>query len=172
MSTPILTTERLVLRPLTADDSESAFEWLGDDRVTKFMPFNTYKCAKEAEEKLKLIKDDILHYNWGFVLRENNLLIGNGNIYYKDEAKAWSFGYILRYDYWNKGYTTEATKAMIQFVYDKCGARKFVARHCYGNPASGKIMEKCGLQFDHIGEYGRADGSETFKAKYYTMQLS
>lgn len=105
-------------------------------------------------------------------MRESNLLIGNGNIYFKDEAKAWSFGYILRYDCWNKGYTTEATKAMIQFAYNYCGARKFVARHSSDNVSSGRVMEKCGLLFDHYGEYGSVDGSKTFKAKYYSIQLS
>jgi ribosomal-protein-alanine N-acetyltransferase len=172
MSTPILETERLILRPLTVNDAEAAFAWLGDDRVTRFMPFNTYQCVQDIEEKLKSINNDSLHYNWGFVLRENHLLIGHGNIYFKDEINAWSFGYILRYDCWNKGYTTEATKAMIQFTLDHCGARKFVARHSSDNPSSGRVMEKCGLKFDHYGEYSNTDMIKTFHAKYYIMQLS
>lgn len=63
MSTPILETERLILRPLTVNDAEASFVWLGDDRVTKFMPFNTYNSVNDIEEKLKLINDDSLHYN-------------------------------------------------------------------------------------------------------------
>jgi ribosomal-protein-alanine N-acetyltransferase len=171
MSTPILETERLILRPLTVNDAEATFAWLGDDQATQFMPFNTYQCVNEIKEKLTSLKDDSLHFNWGLVLRENNLLIGHGNIYFKDEVKAWSFGYILRFDCWNKGYATEATKAMIQFAHDHCGARKFVARHSSDNPSSGRVMEKCGLQFDHFGEYGNNDTSKIFHAQYYTMQL-
>jgi ribosomal-protein-alanine N-acetyltransferase len=33
-------------------------------------------------------------------------------------------------------------------------------------------MEKCGLKFDHYGEYTKLDGSQTFKAKFYKTPLS
>lgn len=34
---PTIETERLILRPLTIDDAEAAFEWTGDERVAKYM---------------------------------------------------------------------------------------------------------------------------------------
>ena len=44
-----------------------------------------------------------------------------------------------------------------------------MASHAKDNPASGRVMEKCGLHFDHDGEYSRFDGSETFQAKFWKM---
>lgn len=80
-------------------------------------------------------------------------------------------GYNIRYDCWNKGYTTEAMKAVIQFAHHELGVNKICSDHAVGNPASGRVMEKCGLKFHHMGEYSKTDGSAVFKAKYYTLDF-
>ena len=58
---------------------------------------------------------------------------------------------------------------MIDLARNEYGVRIFVASHAKDNPASGRVMEKCGLHFDHDGEYSRFDGSETFQAKFWKM---
>ena len=35
-------TERLILRPLTTEDADDVFEWVGDTIVNRFMPYNLY----------------------------------------------------------------------------------------------------------------------------------
>ena len=52
-------------------------------------------------------------------------------------------------------------KAIIEFVYRKLGIKKICSDHAVDNPRSGKVMEKCGLKFDHYGEYTKLDGGET-----------
>ena len=74
-------------------------------------------------------------------------------------------------DCWNQGYATEAAKAMIDFAYQEFDIHDFGANHAVANPASGRVMEKCGMYFDHYGEYSRFDGSETFPAKFYKLHL-
>ena len=46
-----------------------------------------------------------------------------------------------------------------------------MARHATANAASGNVLKKCGYQFSHLGQYSRYDGSETFDATYYTMEM-
>ena len=60
---------------------------------------------------------------------------------------------------------------MMQLAHRQYGVRIFTANHAIANPASGRVMEKCGLTFDHFGEYSRFDGSETFPAKYWKLIL-
>ena len=62
-------------------------------------------------------------------------------------------------------------KAIIEFACRKLGIKKICSDHAVDNPRSGKVMEKCGLKFDHYGEYTKLDGSETFEAKFYIMDL-
>ena len=172
-NTPVLETERLILRPMTAEDAEAAFVWCSDERVNKFMPYNLYTDVSECVYWItEIIPQDEVDYNWGIVLKENNLLIGSCSIGKNElELDAWGFGYNIRYDYWNKGIATEATMKMIEYAHKVHGIKTFVSNHAVDNPASGRVMEKCGLTFDHYGEYSTFDGKQTFKAKFYKMVL-
>lgn len=167
---PVLETERLILRPITPEDAEAAYIWLSDERVNRFMPYNIYS---NLDEVLHWINDLIpAHdgFQWGFALKGSNRLIGSGGIGpHKGNPDEWVFGYNIRYDFWNQGLTTEAAKRMIKFAYDELGIRDFCSEHAVDNPASGKVMEKCGLKFERYGEYSTFDGKQTFKAKFYTL---
>lgn len=169
---PVIETERLILRPLTVDDAEAVLQWTSDERVTKFMSYTGYSDINIAKEWLKSLENVDTEYKWGFVLKETGKLIGNGAIGRDAHMQGyWGIGYNIRYDCWNKGYTTEAMKAIIDFVHNVLGVDKICANHAVDNPASGRVMEKCGLKFHHYGEYTKLDGSKTFKAKFYTLEL-
>lgn len=166
----MIETDRLILRPLTKEDAESVYVWVSDPRVTRYMPYLTYTDIKEVEKWILSLKSQESN-SFGFVLKENDLLIGSGDIGYNSEKGAWDFGYNIRYDYWNKGLATEAAKCMMKFAYEKYGAQDFSANHAIDNPSSGRVIEKCGLKFHHYGEYSKFDGSEKFKAKFYFAHI-
>jgi ribosomal-protein-alanine N-acetyltransferase len=171
MNIPILETDRLILRPLTVDDAEAVYVWASDERVTIFMPYQTYTGIPDVRKWLTTLQSDNETYNFGFVFKEHNLLIGSGDIGYSMKENSWDFGYNIRFDYWNKGLATEAAKCMMKFAYDNFGARDFSANHAVDNPASGRVLEKCGLTSHHFGEYSKFDGSKTFQAKFYKVHL-
>lgn len=171
MKIPTLETERLILRPLTIDDADEVFQWTSDERVTKYLIYVTHKDLNVTKAWIESLSDNENEYVWGFELKETGLLIGSGSIRFRPDEDCWSFGYNIRYDCWNKGYTTEAAKRMIEFAKTEYGARSFRSIHAVDNPASGRVMEKCGLHFSEYGEFSRLDGSETFKAKIYRMTV-
>lgn len=169
MHSYVLETERLILRPLTVEDAEAAFVWCSDPKVNRFMPYSLYTSVGQVREWLKdASKGD---YDFGFVRKSDGVLIGSGGIYPGENGGPWDFGYNIRSDCWNQGYTTEAARAMIDFARREFGVKDFAANHAVDNPASGKVMEHCGLVFDHYGEYSTFDGTETFKAKFYRMHV-
>lgn len=168
---PIIETERLILRPLTVNDAEACFIWHSDFRVNKFMSYPLITDIEVTRDWLKSVEMDKTVYYWGFVLKENNLLIGSGDVGPNDFMKGyWGIGYNIRRDYWNMGLTTEAMKAIIAFAHNDLGVDKFCSDHAVDNPASGRVMEKCGMKFHHFGEYSKSDNSATFKAKFYTLE--
>ena len=176
MHTHILETERLILRPLTVADAEAEFVWLSDPEVNRFMPYNLYTSVDEARAWLRHVEQCTEEYHFGFVRREDGLLVGAGSIGPKDGrpyaiAEGWEFGYNLRRDCWNMGYATEATRAMIGFARREFGVRTFYASHAVDNPASGRVMEKVGCTFDHFSEYSTFDGQQTFPAKVWVLRL-
>ncbi len=165
-------TERLLLRPLTVDDAEAEFVWCSDPEVNRFMPYALYTDVADVVKWLEYASatEDEVHF--GFVRKEDGLLIGAGSIGPDDaEPGVWVFGYNLRRDVWNQGYATEAARAMIDYARRELGVRHFTAKHAIANPASGRVMQKCGMRFDHESEYSRFDGSETFPAHVYRLDL-
>ena len=51
MKTPVIETERLILRLLTARDAKAVFEgWATDKEVARFMRWNLHKSIEETME--------------------------------------------------------------------------------------------------------------------------
>ncbi len=159
-----ITTERLILRQLTLDDAEAAFEWTGDARVAKYMIYSTHESIETTKEWLRSIKPS--ENVFGFVRKSDNKLIGSGGIRLLEDG-FWEFGYNFRFDCWGMGYATEASKAMIDHVRSKFGDVPLRAECAAENTASAHVIEKCGLVFKGFGEYTSYDGLKTFKAKIY-----
>lgn len=167
---PTIETERLILRPLTIDDAEAAFEWTGDERVAKYMIYSTHESIETTKEWLNTVENLENEYSWGFVRKSDNKLIGAGSMRYRTDEKKWSFGYNMRYDCWNMGYTTEATLAMTNYVRENHNAHRFIAECAVENIGSARVMEKCGLHFSGNGEYQSYDGKKTFISKIYELE--
>ncbi len=166
---PTIETDRLILRPLSVEDAEDVFEWTGDERVSRFMLWSTHPDVSVTREWLGTLEYKDKEYGWGFVRKSDGKLIGSGGIRYRTEEQRWSFGYNIRFDCWNMGYTTEATLAMMDFVRKMYGAKRFVAEHAADNPASGRVIEKCGLHYVRDGKYTSFDGKRTFRARIYEL---
>lgn len=164
----IITTERLILRPLTVDDAEAAFEWTGDERVAKYMIYSTHESVETTKEWLRSIKTSDTVFEFGFVRRSDNKLIGSGGIRLHEDG-FWEFGYNFRYDCWGQGYATEASKAMIDHVRSRYGDIRLKAECAAENTASAHVIEKCGLHFVGYGEYSSYDGKKTFKAQIFEL---
>lgn len=128
-------TDRLLLRPLSAADAQDVFEWAGDERVSKYMVYTTYTDVEQVKNWLTFVCQDTSTYNFGFERLFDGKLIGSGDIGLNPESGYWGFGYNLRYDCWGMGYATEATKAMINYVNENFGAKKFASSHCEPNLA-------------------------------------
>ncbi|MBO7582603.1 MAG: GNAT family N-acetyltransferase [Treponema sp.] len=171
MTVPVLETERLILRPLTMDDLDAVFKWAGDPRVNKYMIYPLYKNKEEGIEWLKSLYQDDDKKDFGFVFKETGELIGSGGIYYHPERGLWSIGYNLAYDYWNRGFTTEAMEKIIEWGRQELGVKEVAATFAVENVGSRRVMEKLGMTFLEDHDYTKLDGSETFTAKTYHKVL-
>jgi RimJ/RimL family protein N-acetyltransferase len=64
------------------------------------------------------------------------------------ESAGVSFGYWLGKDHWGAGYATEAAQAMIDAVFTLTAADRLEANARVINPASRRVLEKCGFRHD------------------------
>ena len=146
-------TDRLVLRPLRIEDKHSIFLNINNDKeVVKY--FITKYCESESEMTLdKTIKYCLENelYLFAIELKDTHEVMGmmiecSGPSTYFNVAE---IGFAIGQKYWNHGYVSEATKAMIKLLFDS-GVHKVVASHIVENIASKRVLEKCGMIFEGI----------------------
>lgn len=171
MNTINIETERLLLRPLAVADANDVFEWVSDERVSRYMVYTTYTSVEDVKKWLAFVEKDTSTYHFGFERLSDGKLIGSGDVGPGRKNGYWGFGYNLRYDCWGNGYATEAVKAMIRYARNNFGATHFVSSHAEPNAASGHVMEKCGLHFVGYGEFQKLDGSCKMKSMEYEAEF-
>ena len=91
--------------------------------------------------------------------RKPNQLIGMVGIHGPSEDEPAPFlGYWLGQPYWARGYMTEAAQAVVDAYFAYADGRELVASARADNPASRRVLEKCG--FAHTGS-----GLQAFPAR-------
>lgn len=174
MKTPVLETERLILRPLKIADAEEVFQnWASDGEVARFMSWSTHRDVEVTREWLIETEKNIEEegfYDWGFERKSDHKLIGSGGIYFSEAKGMFTLGYNLMKDCWHQGYTTEAAARILEFAVKELGQEKLFANHAKGNPYSGKVMEKVGFHYIGDGEYDSIDGTKHFEAREYLFE--
>ncbi|TYQ15270.1 UNVERIFIED_CONTAM: ribosomal-protein-alanine N-acetyltransferase [Acetivibrio alkalicellulosi] len=175
MRTPILETDRLMLRPLKLDDAEHIYKnWSSDTEAVKYMQWDLHLSINDAKEWLvneEQAIDSDNSYNWGFVLKKTGCLIGSGGYFYNVEFKMFEIGYIIMRQYWRQGITSEAVERIISYAKDTLGLKTLYAKHANDNIASGRILEKQGFEYKSDGKYSKFSGSVEFDSKNYILKL-
>lgn len=140
----VLKTERLVLRPYEEGDMDAAIRIFCDDQVKKtyMLPDFPDRAAAEALfarlQKISLDPDRI-----NYVIALGGQLIGFINDCGIDGDSV-EIGYAIHPDHWNRGYATEAFRAVIAELF-RMGFTRVEAAHFEENPASGRVMRKAGM---------------------------
>lgn len=147
MNTPELKTERLILRKFTDRDINALFLILKDEEVNTFLPWFPVKNMEEAkrffEEQYASKYAQPQGYAYAICLKEDNFPIGYINVSMGDSH---DLGYGLRKEFWHKGITSEAAKAIVEQV-KKDGLPYLTATHDRNNPRSGLVMQRAGMKY-------------------------
>lgn len=143
-------TERLVLRPWRESDAEALFRYASDPDVG---PRAGWPPHKTAEESLAVIRDIFSNdHTWAIELKETGEAVGCMGYYLYGESNIpigeneAEIGYWVAKPYWNGGLCTEALRAMIDYGFNVEGFEVLWSDFFVDNPASGRVMEKCGFR--------------------------
>ncbi|MBV8326912.1 GNAT family N-acetyltransferase [Chryseobacterium sp.] len=149
---PVIKTERLLLSQLEEKDIPLITEYL-KHKIYSDLTSNIPYPYTENDAKLWLkMSLDAFENNSGytFAIRDQEgQLMGAIGLHDRDDDKA-EMGYWIGIPFWNKGYVTEAAKAIVDFGFTKMNFNKIFATHFLHNPASGKIMEKIGMEKEAV----------------------
>lgn len=145
--TKIIKTNSLLLRKINPEDAEMVFKWMSDPEVCKYERWSPHQSIDYTHGYIVEVFDGYKSdrtYQWGIQLAEE--LIGSVSIVnVNDYDKKATLGYCLARRYWSNGYTTEAVKAVIDYMFLKIGLNRIEASHSVKNIASGRVLEKVGM---------------------------
>lgn len=152
VNTPLLQTDRLILRKFTEEDLSALFAIYHDSETNKFLPWFPLKTMHEArlfwKERYASAYLAEQGYRYAICLREDNIPIGYVNVAMDDSH---DLGYGLRKNFWHKGIVTEACKAVVAQL-QRDGIPYITATHDKNNPRSGGVMIQLGMQYQYSYE--------------------
>ncbi len=151
-SIPVLETERLILRAPRLGDAKGLAALANDKRIaenTRRIP-HPYRRS-DADDFISAVNVPGPEGEVAFLitLRESGQMIGACGIAMQDNVP--DVGYWLGVKYWSKGYATEAVRAVIDYAFTELGHETLSAGARVTNPASRRILEKCGFQWTGVG---------------------
>jgi len=140
----MIKTNRLFIRPLILEDYEDMLLYMSDPEVLKYEQMEAF----DDNSLRKFIEDIIPTKNFfSVVFKESNEVIGH--LYFglnkPHQFKEYNIGYIFNPAYQNKGFCTEASKALVTYAFTNWDCHRVIARCNPDNIPSWRVMEKIGL---------------------------
>jgi RimJ/RimL family protein N-acetyltransferase len=153
-TTPAITTERLLLRPVAADDAARLAELANDfdvARMTTGIPHPYARADADAYLGRKLASDHSVDTAFA-IQHPDDGFIGVLGFHPRPGTQAPEVGYWLGRPYWGRGYATEVAQAALDWAGRVWGKRFVVSGHFADNPASGRVLEKAGFLYTGVVE--------------------
>lgn len=152
----VLETERLILRPFTADDAEAWLPLISLIDIVRYTGDTPAGSVEEARESLcnRPLRDYTL-YGFGrlaVIEKGSGRMVGFCGFKYVVELGEVDIGYRFLPECWGKGYATESAAALMQHRRRVHDIRRVVAIVHPDNPASCRVLEKLGLRFERLLE--------------------
>lgn len=84
---------------------------------------------------------------WGMYLKETDEFIGNAGLSMQDTdvEQVIEIGYLLKKEFWHKGYASEITKSIKEYAFNELGLSKVYSIIKHDNIASQKVAKKLGM---------------------------
>ena len=143
-------TDRILLRPWLESDAPTLYKYASDPDVGPRAGWPPHKSVEESREVIKNFFSN--EYTWAIELKETSEIIGCigylpsniSNLKINDDEC--EIGYWVAKPYWGKGICTEALRLVIDYCFNVKNFTTLWGDYFPENPASGKVMEKCGFK--------------------------
>ena len=154
MDTPLIHTERLILRPLARSDAAAIQRHFNNWNIIRYLatvvPWPYPDNGAEdfiARELAKMAAGEDV-YQWVLVLRSGDgEAIGNISFRPSVESRKGNRGFWLAEPYWGQGLMTEAVAAVNDFAFSTLGLERYHVCNVASNVASRRVKQKTGASF-------------------------
>jgi RimJ/RimL family protein N-acetyltransferase len=147
-----LTTERLILRQIGADDLDAHMTLLNTPAVMRHL--GGVQPREVIAAKHAASRASFAARGFGFMLmieQETGAIVGHCGLRYlahpraPNAGKDHEIGWLVREDRWRRGYAYEAMRAVVDWGFGVHHALRIVALTAEANAGSWRLMEKLGM---------------------------
>ncbi|MBA2246958.1 MAG: GNAT family N-acetyltransferase [Chloroflexia bacterium] len=152
----MIETDRLLLRPMIAEDIDPLLMVFGDPLVMAAFDSAPFDRAR-MEDWVQRNLDHKDRHGYGLftvILKEPGAIIGDCGLERMElddgpaTGSAVELGYDLRSDFWNRGLATEAAVAVRDHAFGTLRLPRLVSLIRQGNIASRRVAEKIGMRHE------------------------
>lgn len=152
---PVIETPDLLLRPVRMRDARDIFSYASDPEVARYVLWEPHRSISETRSFIRYLRSLYRRgfpSSWAAEHKSSGLVIGTiGFMGFTQLHHTAEIGYSFSREYWNRGYATQALSAVIRASFDAIpDLNRIEAQHDVRNPASGKVMAKCGMKPEGI----------------------
>ncbi len=153
IGTNTIETERLILRRFEYADDEAMLKyWVADEKIQSLYsePVYTTKAdVKELLDKYITCYENSNYYRWAVIEKDCGECIGQIAYFLVDSKNHFAeIEYCIGSQFQCKGYATEATKAVIDYGFNKINLHKVQICTKTINQPSKRVIEKCGFTYE------------------------
>lgn len=146
----VLETDRLILRAPRLEDAKTVATLADDRRIAE----NTLRIPHpyglgDAEDWIAVSNLDGGEETFLITRADDGAVLGSAALRWRDDETP-EVGYWLGAPHWGKGYATEAARAVIDHAFGEHDVEAVVAGARTSNPASRRVLEKCGFQWTGV----------------------
>lgn len=151
---PTLETTHLTLRPFAIADAEQVRVLANDYEI--YRTTSNIPHPYEAGVAEPWIATHTYHFytrqsvTLAITQTQNSAVMGAISLHIHHPNKRAELGYWLGVPFWGNGYCTEAASAIIRYGFEVLDLHKIMARHMFHNAASGRVMQKVGMQYEAL----------------------
>lgn len=157
MSSPILTTQRLILRPFTLDDAPA---YLGlclanHDHLARFEPGNPARSVHTLAEAEAVLGQYAADWDAGTILffgawrQEDGVLLAQVALMpYNPDLPEDEVGCFVDGRFEGQGYAAESLRAVVDHAFRERGAKRVTCRCSDENVRSQRLIVRCGFTLE------------------------
>lgn len=149
---PLIHTERLVLRRPRVDDAQALFEgYASRPEIVRYLTWPPHGSVEDTRQFLSWVGaawDRGDEFSYVICPSQEGAPIGMIGIH--PAGTRVNFGYVIGPEHWGKGYTAEALSVLVEWSLAQEAIWRAGAYCDIENPASARVMEKAGMAFEGI----------------------
>ncbi|KXY73615.1 MULTISPECIES: GNAT family N-acetyltransferase [Bacillus] len=159
--------ERLLIRKFEFKDWEAVHEYTSDSNVMKYIPEGVFTEEDTRNFVYKNMGENAK--NFPVIQIDENILIGHIVFHKYFGEHTYEIGWVFNPKYFNKGYASEAAKAILKYGFKEMKLHRIIATCQPENTPSYRVMEKIGMRREGYFKKCIPHGNEWWDEYYYAI---